>query len=329
MENKLTSNSTIYLRDQQHAARVFVDDQFRLAPKLKFLFHVAFSINTSALKNINLAQRHRNEIGLLVKSVALPTFEVTATMVNQYNRKKYIQSVHSPKPVDIKFHDDNMGIINQLWQNYYSYYYADSTSAEKSGAYNRTATRNSNFITAPYGLDNGSTTPFFNYITIYQLARHEYVSYKLINPMIISWKPSGLDYAGGGDCAVDATMNIGYEAVSYGAGRVSDGTVEGFATEHYDLTPSPLIAATGGRSSASPTFANAANVVNNAANNFNTMATQINTYENTKLNPNNTATGVLANLTTTAVQRVSGVQGIAFPVKDSTRTIASLVKLGK
>ena len=38
----------------QHAARTFQDDYFRLAPKSKFLYHVFFDINTSALKSSNL-----------------------------------------------------------------------------------------------------------------------------------------------------------------------------------------------------------------------------------------------------------------------------------
>jgi hypothetical protein len=324
--NKLVSDSNINLRDYQHAARVFVDDQFRLAPKLKFLFHVAFSINPAALKNINLVQRHRNEIGVLVKSAALPAFTITTDMANQYNRKKYIQSQHKPNDVDIVFHDDNMGIINQLWQNYYSYYYADPTSANANGAYNRTATRNSNYITTPYGLDNGSTVPFFNYITIYQLARHEYVSYKLINPIITSWLASTLAYKDESSTA-DNTMRLGYEAVAYGSGLISDGTVEGFATEHYDQTPSPLTSGAS-NSSASPSFANSTNVTNGAANDLNIVTQQINTYENTKGILAKGTPGILTNLITSSTQGVSGLQGIAFPVPNQQQTTATLINIG-
>ena len=73
---QLQPDSKIYLRDQQHAARLFVDDQFRLAPKLSFSFHVAFGINPGACKDATLLQRHRNEINMLVKSVELPNFTI-------------------------------------------------------------------------------------------------------------------------------------------------------------------------------------------------------------------------------------------------------------
>ena len=42
---------TMVLKDWQHAAKLFNVDQFRLAPKSNFLFHVAFGINPSCLRN--------------------------------------------------------------------------------------------------------------------------------------------------------------------------------------------------------------------------------------------------------------------------------------
>ena len=37
------------LGDFRHASTVFVDGDYRLAPKVKFLYHVVFTINTAAL----------------------------------------------------------------------------------------------------------------------------------------------------------------------------------------------------------------------------------------------------------------------------------------
>ena len=37
------------LGDFAHAARLYVDDSFRLAPKSKFLFHCVFNINQNVL----------------------------------------------------------------------------------------------------------------------------------------------------------------------------------------------------------------------------------------------------------------------------------------
>jgi hypothetical protein len=307
--NKLRNSSEVIQRTSQTANRLFSDDQFRLAPKHKFLYHVAFSINQAALKSIDLVQRHRNEINMLVKSCDLPNFNMSVETINQYNRKKNVMTGHKYNNISMTFHDDNMGLINQLWQNYYSYYFADPTAAQDAGSYNRNATRSASFINSNYGLDNGATLPFFDKITIYQMARHEYVSYTLINPVIVAWNHNKLDYAQSG--VHDNTASFAYEAVAYGSGTVDSGDPEGFALEHYDFTPSPL---TGGQGdTSSPSFASS-NVTNNAQQYVDNLTQTINGYQNTQQLNAGGNVGLLSNIGGTAAQGVSGLQGIAFPV---------------
>lgn len=313
----LKETTSVTLRDQQHAARLFVDDQFRLAPKHKFLFHVSFGINSAALKDITLIQRHRNEINMLVKNIDLPNFSINTETLNQYNRKKNVQFKQTYTNASITFHDDNMGVINQLWQNYYSYYYADPSSAKDPGAYDRNAIKNFSFFKNAYGFDNGSTLPFFNYITVYQMARHEYVSYKFINPLIVSWNHNKLDYSQ--NSLHDNTMAFQYEAIVYESGTIAANPPEGFTIEHYDLVPSPLQPGTTSSSttSASPSFANSS-VTKNSAEAISNVTSAINTYQNTGQLPMASKSGILTNLVQTATPGVTGLQGIAFPVPATT-----------
>lgn len=328
----------IILRDPQHAARLFSDDHFRLAPKHKFLFHVVFSINPAACKTSAIIQRHKNEINMLVKTCDLPHFTMKADTVNQYNRKKNIQTTHEYNPISIIFHDDNMGLINQVWRNYYSYYYADPSSAVDPSAYKRTATKNFNYIKNAYGLDNNSKQPFFNYIKIYQMARHEYVSYKLFNPIITEWNHNKVAY--GDDNTHDNNMQIKYEAVEYDSGDVGQGEPIGFGTEHYDQTPSPnnVSGATGGggsgsspvmAGSASPTFNTS--IRSNTKEFLNNLAKSVNTYQNTSQLPLAGYNGLVNGLSVKkeAVQAVSGLQGFKFPTLNTPTptTIASIIKL--
>ena len=233
----------------QHAARTFSDDYFRLAPKAKFLYHVFFDINTSALNTLNLKYQHQSEIGLLVKSLDLPKFTLKTTTVNQYNRKKVITLDHEFMPINIKFHDDRAHIINTLWQNYYSYYFADPSAAKTPGSYFRTAMRNSNFIKTKYGLDNNVSIPFFNKIVLYQLNKREYVSYTLVNPVITSFTHDSPSSSDQGTAGAENSMTLSYEAVHYNIGSIRGGKVKGFAVDHYDKMPSPLSAYGGGTAS--------------------------------------------------------------------------------
>jgi hypothetical protein len=322
--NQLTHTSNVNIRDSQTASRLFVSDQFRLAPKFKFLFHVAFSINQAALMNINLVQRHKYEIDMLVKSCDLPSFEMKTETLNQYNRKKVIQLTHTYNPISMVFHDDNMGVINQLWQNYYNYYYADPSSSKDPGAYARNAMKNFSYIKDTYGLNNGSTLPFFNYIKVYQMARHEYVCYTLHNPIISKWNHNKVDYYQ--TSVHDNTMEIMYEAVSYSSGNVTSGDPEGFDVEHYDDTPSPLQG--GANTSATPSFVPTTS--GNSGEFISNLVTTYNTYQNTQSNlPTSSTPGVIQNVLGSAGQGVSGVQGITFPTNyvPSDVTNASVINL--
>ena len=305
----LHSDPHINLRDQQHAAKLFNDQQFRLAPKFDFSFAVSFGINTAALKNASLYTQHGNEINMLVKGIDLPTYTVTVDTVNQYNRKKNIQYYHVPGEFTVKFHDDNIGLINQLWQNYYSYHYADPTSAQSPGAYNRNATQSSDYITSSYGLDNGSTASFFTYIKIYQFARHEYIGYTLVNPIITSFSHNKLDY--GSNKIRELDMKIKCEAVAYSSGVVGDGTGFEVSPEHYDLTPSPLSGLNPDPSVNNNSMLKTQNINAAAPEILNNTVTTVNTYQNTQQPINSSGTAGITTVST--IQSIGGLAGVAFP----------------
>jgi hypothetical protein len=118
----LFSNENV--RDYTHAAKTFIPNAYQYAPKLKFLFHMYFEINQSAYA-VGLPQDAN--FGLAVKSVKLPTYTFDTHQLNQYNRKRIVQTKIKYDPIDISFHDDNGNIIRNMWYNYYTYYYKDAT----------------------------------------------------------------------------------------------------------------------------------------------------------------------------------------------------------
>ena len=326
------------LGDFQHAARLFVDNDLRLAPKQKFLYHVSFNINTNALKSLNFKYQHQNEINMLVKTAELPKFTVQTETLNQYNRKKVVQVKLDYSPIQIKFHDDNLGVVGQLWQNYFGYYYGDSSAARIPGAYNRTAMLNSNFIRGRYGLDNNSSIPFFNDITIYQLAKRAYYSYKLVNPVITAWNHDSLDYSS--NQTSEQSMTLAYEAVAYNTGYVRPGDPPGFAQEHYDKTPSPISLAGGGTrtlfgqggvlAGAEAVFGaiGSGAAFESPANFIATAITAVNTYQNSR---RLTTAGVRSELENIAARGItavsntglSGIQNVSFPINDPSNATSS------
>lgn len=319
--NQLNGQQVI-LRDQQHASKMFTADQFRLSPKHNFLFHIAFNINKNALTNPAIVQRYGQEINMLVKSADIPSITVQNEVLNQYNRKKIVQYQSSIKEIKIKFHDDNMGLINQVWQQYYSYYYADPSSA-KNNAYSRNATKNSNYIKAPYGFDAGSTDPFFNYITVYQMARHEYVSYKLINPIITNFGHGTLAYSDSKTAEWD--MTIMCEAIAYGVGAVAAGDPEGFALTHYDSSPSPLKGKNPDPTVNDPSFVSSLDTTGLNVGILNNAVATVSTYQNSQTSGAGSVASQLAGglaigtaaigVGAAAIKALGGIGGIVSGVK--------------
>lgn len=255
-----------YLRDQQHAAKIFKPNAYAYAPKFKFLFHVYFDINREAYPyNVETGAN----FGLAVKTVKLPSFNFSTTELNQYNRKRIIQTKVKYDPIDITFHDDNGNLIRNLWQAYFTYYYADATKPKvvfagsrggqpQAGAtaanyntrnqYSPSITGDDNWgyigeTSTPSG-PNSAKLPFFKNITIFGFNQHNFVAYTLINPILTRAAHDTYSYSEGGG-TMEMSMGIDYETVVYNQGaldgRNPSNIVTGFGLENsYDRTLSPI-----------------------------------------------------------------------------------------
>jgi hypothetical protein len=171
-------------------------------------------------------------------------------------------------------------LIRNLWYNYYTYYYKDSTYGydnipNQSGTSGRNALMQNGFgygtsdtysgrqntdwgfigegftdtsVGTASGNNNGKPR-FFNDITIYGLSQKRYASYTLINPIITDWKSDQYDYSQGAGTMAH-TLTIAYETVKYYNGAIGgatpSGPAKGFADPaHYDTTKSSLSRAGG------------------------------------------------------------------------------------
>lgn len=266
-----------YLRDYTHASKTFRTTSYQNAPKLKFLFHVYFEINQEAYsQNVGTG----SNFGLLVKSVKLPSFTFDTQILNQYNRKRIIQTKIKYDPIEINFHDDNGsaintpnagGMIRNLWKAYYTYYYADGKnpkvafSGVRNGAsagqvagggttaqptladyntrtqYNPSITGNNSWGYVGESSSSGDKKiPFFKNITIFGFNQKNFVAYTLINPIITRMSHDTYAYEQSNG-TMEMGMSIDYETVVYNEGANANKLGMGFANnETYDTTLSPI-----------------------------------------------------------------------------------------
>jgi hypothetical protein len=252
-----------YLRDFQHASKVFRTNNYAYAPKFKFLFHVYFEVNP-AIDPSALAYSADANFGLAVKTVQLPKYSFDLQTLNQYNRKRIVQTKIKYDPVNISLHDDTANVIRKLWFSYYSYYYKDPTQLgnvitsngnmpnqkydlNTRNVYDQNITGNADWGylgEAPNKTPNATKVPFFNSIKIYGFNQHNFVMYQLINPMIESFSHDTYNYSEGNG-TMEHQMTLNYESVKYYEGAV-DGRnpskyVPGFGNDtNYDTTLSPI-----------------------------------------------------------------------------------------
>ena len=74
------------MKDYQHASRLYLDDNFRLLPKQKFLFHVVFNTDETLFQGGSNPQE-RFQLNMLVKACDLPKYDMSYEEKVQYNKK--------------------------------------------------------------------------------------------------------------------------------------------------------------------------------------------------------------------------------------------------
>lgn len=238
------------MKDYKHAARLYLDEAFRLSPKNQFLYHVVFNINPAATGNmLNAAKGEQIELGMLVKRIDLPQYSFNVEMKNQYNFKNYVQTGVTYNPVAVTLHDDMGDVAAAFFKSYYQHYLTDTNHREAE--YNRIKFDNERVRQPSYsrwGLDTGNDERFFNSISVFQLHRQRFTEYRLLNPIINDYNNGSMDQAAGGGVG-EQSFSISYSGVIMEVGAVRKDNPQGFATLHYDNSPSPISPLGGGTDS--------------------------------------------------------------------------------
>ena len=265
LQRPLVTNE--FIRDYTHASKIFRSNFYQNAPKFKYLFHTYFKINSAAMEFFNGGRSGTtvlptSDYGVLVKDIKLPTFSFNTTQLNQYNRKRIVQTKIKYDPVDVSFHDDNGDTINGMWQAYYQYYYQDglNANAQFNGArggnagavnynsrniYQASITGDNNWgYNGAYSNGTNIKVPFFDSITVFGFNQHNFTAYTFINPMITQFSHDNYNYSEAAGTMTNK-MTFDYETVTYDYGHLDgqnpSNLVPGFGEPAvYDTRTSPI-----------------------------------------------------------------------------------------
>jgi len=242
------------MKDYRHASRLYIDNNYKLMPKQKFMYHVVFDTDETLFFN-GFNQSEKFELNMLVKACDLPKYDMSVEEKTQYNKKMYLATRIAYDPVNITFHDDHADTVNAFWKKYYEYHIADSVAMTSDQTVQNTlhdyydGIGQKNYT--KFGMDTPKKKkkPYLRSVQIFVLHKQRFTSMTLVNPVIGSFSHDNLD-AADGTGILSNTMQILYETVIYQSGNIRVGAIpSGFAQIHYDKEPSPLTVLGGGTNS--------------------------------------------------------------------------------
>lgn len=168
-----------------------------------------------------------------VSSMTAPGYDFDGQIMNQYNKKRFVQTRMNYTPITVTFLDTFNNEFHDMMRRYISFYYNQGNGIEARPVIEGVSTVNPDFITSE-GFTPTSERYYFPEIKIIQNGyRGRYRQTKLINPHIMSISGDTLDY--GDSNPVQYVVTFQPESVQTedvlspfddGIGQSSAGTIE-------------------------------------------------------------------------------------------------------
>ncbi len=220
------SSRPLLYRDSQNASRNFgltntTSFVNSILPKPKFLFFVRFNRGAGApVQSLGNLTRPSDGIVIQVKTIDRPKFNIKTETLNQYNKKRVIQTNIEYQNMTIAFHDDVSDKVMSFWAEYYAFYYGDGRKTDTVDWMNDIVTGGFNEGSDPgwgylgdFG-DNSENTHFLESIEILQFYGGFFTKMTFVHPKITIFDHDENDYADGREGS-GIRMSFDFEGVIY------------------------------------------------------------------------------------------------------------------
>jgi len=208
---------SLMLGDSHHASNTYgmTGATFTNVPKSKFLFFVKFYRPAAAG-----GSDWQTGLPFVVKNIDRPRISFKTETLNQYNRKRIVQTSHEFETLQLRFHDTVNPALQRMFVEYYQYYYGDSKVYDTGGQVVYDVVTGEPYKQGSWGflppLEAQNYGYFFSHIEVYQLYAGMMEKFTLINPKISSYNPDDFDYSIG-NVSNEIQMSVDFEGISYSA----------------------------------------------------------------------------------------------------------------
>lgn len=237
------TGSEYFLRDFKNAYRFRPDID---PPRQQFQGYVNFIVNRVLYASLfgesawgDGTADYRTTISSLVRTADLPSVNFQTETKNAFNRKKIINTGVEYNPVNMSVFDTVGNEWLMMLMKYFSYHYMDPRNKQKGdsrdieGEIDRIGgieTQGSSFgkdgvwDSNVAGYNPQMDGQFFERIDFVLYHGNKAVQYSIINPKLLSFKPSGIDYASSDAMGFD--LEFGYERFTVYSDLNTDMSVE-------------------------------------------------------------------------------------------------------
>lgn len=199
------NGAPIYFKDNQWASKYFGGVKTLNEPKRKFAYIAGFVPNSNILSMGDTREIHEN-LSFLVKSFTPPAITMDVVKIDQYNKRRVIQTRLNYGEARMVFHDDMGNKIFKVMYEYLKYYYSEISNT-KDDEWNLDTV--SEFINeGRWGYTLNFRKHFFKNIYVAWINGGILTYVSLINPLISSIGLSALDYS---DDGTPAEIDMAFE----------------------------------------------------------------------------------------------------------------------
>lgn len=213
---------TTFLYQKPYASRFFglaeSNRQMARVPRYKFMYFAEFELSADAINYVgaqfnNSLPTWQHGVSFKIYAIDKPSVDLSAVVLNQYNRKRNIYNKIEYHPFTIKMYDTVDDRVLQLWKYYFTYYFGDSRINKKTDINSPvTSWRLPN--PEQWGLNPLKESPyFFDKVNLYAIFGKRYTQINYIKPKItkIDWQ----QYDSNSSDMAEVSMTLQYEAIEY------------------------------------------------------------------------------------------------------------------
>lgn len=203
----------IFIRNSRYATvHTKTGSVIQAMPRVKWLYYATFNPSANIQRDFSSWQEG---FAFQIHKIDRPKVTPELKTLNQYNRKRIVQTGIEFNDISLSFHDTVDDRVLRVWRDYYKWYFGEGR--DKGAAWDTSTIENEFSLGNGWGFSPPDSMPwntnFFESLDIYVFYGRRYTQHRVYNPKIASIDFESLESEA--TSLSSGTMNVKHEGVEY------------------------------------------------------------------------------------------------------------------